>query len=141
MRPHRVRLTTNLVDGYGLTDKMRLLRPAPRTREEIMLFHADGTQLFMMLWSEPYHQIYYNYYLIRFLTFIQFFADYVDFLISVTPENQEEFMMQMRRFNLGPVGEADCPVFDGMFEYFQVSIPWVCCFISKTNTAACFLIF
>ena len=29
-------------------------------------------------------------------------------------------MMQMRRFNLGAVGEADCPVFDGMFEYFQV---------------------
>lgn len=24
----------------------------------------------------------------------------------------------MRRFNLGPVGEADCPVFDGMFEFF-----------------------
>ena len=87
-------------------------------------------------------------------------ADYVDFLTSVTPENQEEFMMQVawglgvgcrpcwqwrrmqasaarrhkqltaacppgtapqtRRFNLGPVGEADCPVFDGMMEYFQV---------------------
>jgi hypothetical protein len=30
-------------------------------------------------------------------------------------------MTQMRRFNLGPVGEADCPVFDGMFEYFQVA--------------------
>lgn len=28
--------------------------------------------------------------------------------------------MQMRRFNLGAVGEADCPVFDGMFEYFQI---------------------
>lgn len=28
--------------------------------------------------------------------------------------------LQMRRFNLGPVGEADCPVFDGMMEYFQV---------------------
>lgn len=42
MRPHRVRLTTNLVNGYGLTDKMRLLRPAPRTREQIMEFHADG---------------------------------------------------------------------------------------------------
>ena len=27
--------------------------------------------------------------------------------------------MQMRRFNLGPVGEADCPVFDGMFEFFR----------------------
>lgn len=46
-------------------------------------------------------------------------TDYVDFLMSVTPDNQEEFMMQMRRFNLGAVGEADCPVFDGMFEYFQ----------------------
>ncbi|KDD73808.1 histone deacetylase, partial [Helicosporidium sp. ATCC 50920] len=48
-----------------------------------------------------------------------FVSDYVDFLSSVTPENQEDFMMQMRRFNLGPVGEADCPVFDGMFDYFR----------------------
>ena len=87
MRPHRVRLTTNLVDGYGLTQHMRLMRPNPKSREEIMNFHAD---------------------------------DYVDFLMSVTPENQEEFMLQMRRFNLGAVGEADCPVFDGMFEYFQI---------------------
>lgn len=45
MRPHRVRLTTNLVTGYGLTDKMRLMRPEPRTREEIMQFHADGKEL------------------------------------------------------------------------------------------------
>ena len=87
MRPHRVRLTTNLVNGYGLTDRMKLLRPKPRSREDIMLFHAD---------------------------------DYVDFLMSVNSDNQEEFMMQMRRFNLGSVGEADCPVFDGMFEYFQI---------------------
>lgn len=87
MRPHRVRLTTNLITGYGLTDQMRIMRPMPRTREEIMLFHAD---------------------------------DYVDFLMSVTPDNQEEFLMQMRRFNLGAVGEADCPVFDGMFEYFRI---------------------
>jgi histone deacetylase 1/2 len=87
MRPHRHRLTTNLVKGYDLDKKMRVLRPEARTREEIMYFHAD---------------------------------DYVDFLTSVTPENQEEFMMQMRRFNLGPVGEADCPVFDGMMEYFQI---------------------
>jgi histone deacetylase 1/2 len=46
--------------------------------------------------------------------------DYVDFLMSVTPDNQEEFLMQMRRFNLGAVGEADCPVFDGMFDYFRI---------------------
>ena len=35
----------------------------------------------------------------------------------MTPDGQDEFLAQMRRFNLGPVGEADCPVFDGMFEY------------------------
>ncbi|CAL8465253.1 g4788 [Coccomyxa elongata] len=46
--------------------------------------------------------------------------DYVDFLNSVTPDNQDEYILQMRRFNLGPVGEADCPVFDGMFDYCAV---------------------
>ena len=50
-------------------------------------------------------------------------AEYVDFLNSVTPDNQDEFLLQMRRFNLGPVGEADCPVFDGMFEYCAVGFP------------------
>ena len=30
-------------------------------------------------------------------------------------------MLQMRRFNMGAVGEADCPVFDGLFEYCAVS--------------------
>ncbi|KAK9823172.1 hypothetical protein WJX72_000831 [[Myrmecia] bisecta] len=51
----------------------------------------------------------------------QFHADdYVDFLRNVTPDNQEEYLVQMRRFNLGPVGEADCPVFDDMYEYCRV---------------------
>ncbi len=49
-------------------------------------------------------------------------ADYVDFLASVTPANQEEFMTQLKRFNMGLPGEADCPVFDGVFEYCQVSM-------------------
>jgi histone deacetylase 1/2 len=44
-------------------------------------------------------------------------AEYVDFLKSVTPDNQDEYLNQMRRFNLGAVGEADCPVFDCMFDY------------------------
>jgi acetoin utilization deacetylase AcuC-like enzyme len=42
MRPHRVRLTTKLVEGYGLHDKMRILRPHWESREGIMQFHADG---------------------------------------------------------------------------------------------------
>lgn len=50
--------------------------------------------------------------------------DYVKFLKAVTPDNQDEFLTQMRRFNLGSVGEADCPVFDGLFEYCSVSFFW-----------------
>ena len=42
MRPHRARLTMELVKGYGLVNKMEIMRMVPRTREEIMLFHADG---------------------------------------------------------------------------------------------------
>ena len=49
-----------------------------------------------------------------------FHADeYVDFLRMITPENQDEYLTQLRRYNLGLPGEADCPVFDGMFEYCQ----------------------
>ena len=48
----------------------------------------------------------------------------MDFLNSVTPDNQDEYLLQMRRFNLGPVGEADCPVFDGMFDYCAVCHAW-----------------
>lgn len=47
----------------------------------------------------------------------------------MTPDGQMEFLDQMRRFNLGPAGEADCPVYDGMFEYFQVPL------ISKTQAS------
>jgi hypothetical protein len=28
-------------------------------------------------------------------------------------------MTQLRRFNMGIAGEADCPVFDGLYEYCQ----------------------
>lgn len=57
MRPHRVRLTTNLVDGYGLTEKMRILRPMPRTREDIMLFHADGKAVYIYFDSLLYSRL------------------------------------------------------------------------------------
>lgn len=42
MRPHRVKLATHLVQGYGLTNKMQLLRPVAKHREDILLFHSDG---------------------------------------------------------------------------------------------------
>jgi histone deacetylase 1/2 len=42
---------------------------------------------------------------------------------QVTPETTQEYMNQLKRFNMGSPGESDCPVFDGMYEYFAVS----CC--------------
>lgn len=43
MRPHRVRLTTSLVKGYELDQKLILMRPTPQTGEDLTVFHADGT--------------------------------------------------------------------------------------------------
>jgi len=41
---------------------------------------------------------------------------------QVTPETTQEYMTQLKRFNMGAPGESDCPVFDGMYEYFAVSV-------------------
>jgi hypothetical protein len=49
-------------------------------------------------------------------------AEYVEFLSKVTPRNVAEYKQQMDRFNLGVPGEADCPVFEGVFKYCQVGI-------------------
>eukprot|EP00798_Chlamydomonas_sp_ICE-L_P022273 gene22273-29348_t len=46
--------------------------------------------------------------------------DYIDFIKSVCTNNVDEYMTQLRRFNMGRPGEADCPVFDGLYEYCQV---------------------
>ncbi|MEW5298362.1 MAG: hypothetical protein WDW36_001494 [Sanguina aurantia] len=46
--------------------------------------------------------------------------DYIDFLRTVTPSSVDEHITQLRRFNMGSAGEADCPVFDGLFEYCQI---------------------
>ncbi len=42
MRPHRARLTKQLIDGYGLHNKMQVKRMPVQTKEDILLFHADG---------------------------------------------------------------------------------------------------
>lgn len=39
--------------------------------------------------------------------------DYVNFLKLVTPDNMNEYVRHLQRFNVG----EDCPVFDGLFEY------------------------
>ncbi|XP_013405014.1 probable histone deacetylase 1-B isoform X2 [Lingula anatina] len=43
--------------------------------------------------------------------------DYIKFLRSIRPDNMSEYNKQMQRFNVG----EDCPVFDGLYEFCQLS--------------------
>ena len=43
--------------------------------------------------------------------------DYIRFLRSIRPDNMSEYTKQMQRFNVG----EDCPVFDGLYEFCQLS--------------------
>lgn len=43
--------------------------------------------------------------------------DYIKFLRSIKPDNLTEYNKQMHRFNVG----EDCPVFDGLYEFCQIS--------------------
>ncbi|GBG32289.1 Histone deacetylase [Hondaea fermentalgiana] len=42
--------------------------------------------------------------------------DYINFLRTVTPDNMDQYVRQLQRFNVGD----DCPVFDGMFDFVQI---------------------
>ena len=94
MKPHRIRMTHNLLLNYGLYRKMEIYRPHKATQEEMTKFHSD---------------------------------DYIRFLRSIRPDNMSEYNKQMQRFNVG----EDCPVFDGLYEFCQLSgekLPRVSCF-------------
>ncbi len=84
MKPHRIRMTHNLLLNYGLYRKMEIFRPHKPTQEEMTKFHSD---------------------------------DYIRFLRSIRPDNMGEYNKQMQRFNVG----EDCPVFDGLYEFCQLS--------------------
>ncbi|KAI3413806.1 putative histone deacetylase 1-A [Globodera pallida] len=84
MKPHRIRMTHNLLLNYGLYRKMEVFRPKPASLEEMTKYHSD---------------------------------DYMLFLKNIKPDNIADFGRQMQRFNVG----EDCPVFDGLFEFCQIS--------------------
>ncbi|MBZ3873792.1 Histone deacetylase 2 [Sciurus carolinensis] len=84
MKPHRIRMTHNLLLNYGLYRKMEIYRPHKATAEEMTKYHSD---------------------------------EYIKFLRSIRPDNMSEYSKQMQRFNVG----EDCPVFDGLFEFCQLS--------------------
>lgn len=83
MKPHRVRMTHNLVVNYGLYRKMEVFRPRLVSPTAMTRFHSD---------------------------------DYINFLRVITPDNMQDYIRQLQRFNVG----EDCPVFDGLFEFCQL---------------------
>mmetsp|Transcript_29480 Transcript_29480/g.43077 ORF Transcript_29480/g.43077 Transcript_29480/m.43077 type:complete len:174 (+) Transcript_29480:50-571(+) len=83
MKPHRVRMTHNLVVNYGLYRRMEVFRPRLVSPTAMTRFHSD---------------------------------DYINFLKVITPDNMQDYVRQLQRFNVG----EDCPVFDGLFEFCQL---------------------
>jgi len=84
MKPHRIRMTHNLILNYGLYRKMEVYRPHKAISEEMTRFHSD---------------------------------EYVKFIHNIRPDNMADFNKQMQRFNVG----EDCPVFEGLYEFCQIS--------------------
>ena len=84
MKPHRIRMTHNLVLNYGLYRKMEIYRPHKAAQEDMTKFHSD---------------------------------EYIKFLKNIRPDNMSEYNKLMQRFNVG----EDCPVFDGLYEFCQIS--------------------
>merc|ERR1712137_138803 len=85
MKPHRIRMTHNLLVNYGLYKHMSIYRPRRLTDREMTMFHSD---------------------------------DYINFLRMVTdPGTTTDYSAQKYKFNVG----EDCPIFDGLYQFCQIS--------------------
>jgi histone deacetylase 1/2 len=107
-QPHRMRMTHNLIVAYGLYRDL-----------EVFVRWCGGigcTSTFVMhcvcvvCMQRPA--------LIDHSEMTHFHSDdYVNFLRIITPDNMHNHLRQLQRFNVG----EDCPVFDGLFEFCQIS--------------------
>ncbi|KYR01442.1 hdaA, histone deacetylase family protein [Tieghemostelium lacteum] len=84
MKPHRMRMTHNLILNYEIYKKMQIFKPRKANDLELTNFHSD---------------------------------DYINFLKTVTPDNMHDYSKQLIKFNV----REDCPVFDGMYNFCQIS--------------------
>ena len=63
-------------------------------------------------WAEPDLRFYFQDEMTKFHS-----DDYIRFLRSIRPDNMGEYSKLLQRFNVG----EDCPVFDGLYEFCQLS--------------------
>jgi histone deacetylase 1/2 len=104
MKPHRVRMTHNLIVNYGLYKKMEVFRPKLVTASQLTHFHTDDYINFLRLITPGK---------INILCFFQL-TIYFCYLFDL--DNMGDYIKQLQRFNVG----EDCPVFDGLFEFCQI---------------------
>jgi hypothetical protein len=117
LKPHRVRLTHELLQAFSLERKLTTLPASRLTTSEMSKYHADEyAPLALVLWVHGRRS--------ECLSFppgatgsskILPGRRYIEFLKKVDPSNcfDDELDEQLRRFN---VGGHDCPVFDAMFQ-------------------------
>jgi acetoin utilization deacetylase AcuC-like enzyme len=55
MRPHRVRLTNRLLEGYNMTKRMQVHRPRALDYDGLNYFHADGAVSFRVMPQRACH--------------------------------------------------------------------------------------
>jgi len=86
MKPHRIRMTHDLIVAFELYKMMEVYEPYRLTQSDMAQFHTD---------------------------------DYLNFLKKATPETSEctTFKTDQDRYNM----DLDCPIFDGLFEFCQIS--------------------
>eukprot|EP01083_Nonionella_stella_P040704 110360_1 len=87
MKPHRMRMTHNLIIDYGMYKDMQIFRPYALHEADMTAFHSD---------------------------------DYIHFLQRVSPETSSQYDKELRVFCRNDE-HSDCPVFDGLFKFCQLS--------------------
>jgi histone deacetylase 1/2 len=103
-------MTHNLVVNYGLYRRMEVFHPMKphRVRMTHNLVVNYGLYRRMEVFR-PRH--------VSPTAMTRFHSDdYINFLRVITPDNMQDYIRQLQRFNVG----EDCPVFDGLFEFCQL---------------------
>lgn len=138
MKPHRIRMTHNLLLNYGLYRSMEIY--VSSMSFSFVFFYCRSPLIKSALLSQRPHKAN-NDDMTKYHS-----DDYIRFLKSIRPDNMSEHSKQMQRCECGPPGltsEAslvrvqhptplfvslltvnvgeDCPVFDGLFEFCQLS--------------------
>ena len=131
MKPHRIRMTHNLLVNYGLYRKMQIFRPFRTSAEDMTKFHSDDYIKFLK-WvfkkiiffqnfqKKSFQKIQKNHFggiLVCLTSPLLIVTTDVIIFRHIRPDNMNDYQKQMQRFNVG----EDCPVFDGLFEFCQIS--------------------